>query len=61
MPSEAQRRANQNQDAARKGKRVAVWMDKDGPEDKELQRIMRKHKLAARIDAIRWLLEHGSN
>lgn len=61
MASEAQRRANQNQDATRKGKRVAIWMDRDGPEDKELQRIMRKHKFTARLDALRWLLEQNSS
>ena len=54
MSSEAQRRANQKQDAARK--RVALWLERDGPEFKALERYMRKHKLPDRMAALRHLL-----
>lgn len=57
MPTEAQRRANQKQDAARK--RVALWLDADGPELRALERIMRKHKLPDRMAALRLLLERS--
>lgn len=53
-PSEAQRRANQKQDAQRK--RVPLWLDRDGQELKALERIMRKHKLPDRMAALRHVL-----
>jgi len=56
MPTEAQRRANQNQDAARSGKRVALWLERDGPEHKALKRIMRERKLSTLVAALRVLL-----
>lgn len=55
MPSEAQRRANAKQDAARK--RVALWLDEDGPEHKALKRIMRERRLSSLIAALRHLLD----
>lgn len=55
MPTEAQRRANQKQDAARK--RVALWLDEDGPEHKALKRIMREQRLPSLIAALRHLLD----
>ena len=54
MPTEAEIRRRKKQDATRK--RVAIWLERNGPEDKALRRIMRKHKLTARIDALRMLL-----
>lgn len=52
MPSEAQRRANAKQDAARK--RVALWLE---PADvKALDKAMRKLKAPSRIAALRALL-----
>lgn len=56
MTSDAQRRANAKQDATRNGKRVAIWLERDGPEDKALKRLMRKFKMASRTDVLRWLL-----
>lgn len=53
MTSEAQRRANQKQDATRR--RVALWLEPD--DQKALERVMRKHRLPSRIAALRWLLE----
>lgn len=53
MATEAQKRANQKQDAARK--RVALWLE---PADrKALERVMRKHRLPSRIAALRYLLQ----
>lgn len=54
-PSDAQRRANAKQDAARK--RVALWLERD--DQKALERVMRKHRLPSRIAALRWLCEHA--
>jgi hypothetical protein len=52
MPTDAQRRANQKQDATRK--RVALWLE---PADaKALDKIKRKHRLPSRIAALRRLL-----
>lgn len=53
MTTEAQKRANQKQDATRK--RVALWLEPD--DAKALARIQRKHKLPSRIAALRWLLK----
>ena len=53
MTSEAQRRANANQDATRK--RVAIWLERD--DQKALERIMRSQRLPSRIAALRWLIE----
>lgn len=55
MPTEAETRRRKKQDATRK--RVAIWLEESGPEDKALRRIMRKHRLTARIDALRVLLK----
>lgn len=55
MPTEAQRRANQKQDATRK--RVALWLE---PNDaKALARIQRAQRLPSRIATLRWLMEHA--
>lgn len=54
MTSDAQKRANAKQDAKRK--RVALWLDADGPEIKALEKIRRKHKLSDRMAALRYLL-----
>lgn len=52
MTSEAQRRANQKQDAARK--RSALWLE---PADaKALDKAKRKHKQPSRIATLRALL-----
>jgi len=52
MTSEAQRRANKNQDATRK--RVALWLEPD--DQKALERVMRAQRLPSRIAALRWLI-----
>ena len=49
MPTEAQRRANQKQDATRK--RVALWLEED--DAKTLVRIQRRERLPTRIAARR--------
>lgn len=54
MTSEAQRKANAKQDATRK--RVALWLEEDGPEHAALKRIMRKQRLTTLIAALRHLL-----
>lgn len=54
MPTEAQRKANRKQDGTRK--RVPLWLDAEGPELKELERIMRKQKLPDRMAALRFVL-----
>ena len=52
MPTDAQRRVNQKQDAARK--RVALWLE---PADaKALDKVRRKLKLPSRIAAHRALV-----
>lgn len=53
MPSEAQRRANAKQDAARK--RTALWLEPD--DVKALDKAKRKLKAPSRIAALRALLE----
>lgn len=58
-PSEAQRRANAKQDATRK--RVALWLDEDGPEHTALKRIMRKRRLTTLIAALRHLLARNAD
>ena len=55
MPTEAETRRRKKQDATRK--RVALWLDVDGPEIKALEKLMRKHKLPDRMAALRFLLE----
>lgn len=55
MTSNAQKRANAKQDASRK--RVALWLDANGPELKALERIMRKQKLPDRMAALRYCLQ----
>lgn len=55
MPTEAETRRRKKQDATRK--RVAIWLEENGPEDKALNRYMRKHRLTSRIDAVRMLLK----
>ncbi len=55
MTSDAQKQANKNQDAARKGQRFQVWLEID--DDKRVKRIMRREKLPSKIAAIRWLLD----
>jgi len=52
MTTEAQRRANQKQDATRK--RVALWLEPD--DAKALARIQRRECLPTRIAALRWLM-----
>ena len=53
MTTEAQRRANQKQDATRK--RVALWLEED--DAKALARIQRRERLPTRIAALRWLMD----
>jgi len=53
MTSEAQRRANEKQDATRK--RVALWLEPD--DRKALERVMRANRLPSRIAALRWLIQ----
>jgi hypothetical protein len=55
MPvSEAQRRANKAQNAARKGKRRALMLE---PSDvRMLERWKRKQQLPSRIATLRWLM-----
>lgn len=55
MPTEAQKRAHQKHEASRK--RVPIWLETGSPELHALSRIMRKHKLEARVDALRWLIK----
>lgn len=55
MTSDAQKQANRNQDAARRGQRFQVWLEID--DDKRVRRIMRREKLPSKIAAIRWLLD----
>ncbi len=55
MTSDAQRQANKNQDAARKGRRFQVWLETS--DDKRIKRIMRREKLDSKIAAIRWLMD----
>jgi len=54
MPSEAQRRANQKQDAERAGKRVQLWLE--AADAKALARIQRAQRLPSRIATVRWLI-----
>lgn len=53
--SDAQKRANQNQDAARKGQRFQLWLEV--ADDKRVRRIMKKEKLPSKIAAVRFLLD----
>lgn len=55
MTSDAQRRANQKQDAARAGKRVQFWLDLD--DAKALDILKRRWKMESRISVLRHLLE----
>ena len=57
MPTEAQKRANQKQDATRK--RVALWLEPD--DQKALEKVMRKQRLPSRIAALRWLLKRSGD
>lgn len=50
--SDAQRRANAKQDAARK--RVAIWLDE--ADRRALEHVMRQARLTTRIAALRWLI-----
>lgn len=56
MTSEAQKRANQKQDAARK--RVPLWLEAD--DRKALERVMRQQRLPSRIATLRWLIEQAN-
>jgi hypothetical protein len=58
MATEAQRLANQKQDAARAGKRVQLWLEQD--DAKALARIQRAQRLPSRIATVRWLIEQNS-
>lgn len=55
MTSDAQKQANKNQDAARKGQRFQVWLEK--ADNKRVERVMKREKLDSKIAAIRWLLD----
>jgi hypothetical protein len=56
LTSEAQKRANQKQDAARK--RVPLWLEAD--DRKALERVMRQQRLPSRIATLRWLIEQAN-
>ena len=55
MTSDAQKEANRNQDAARKGRRFQLWLEID--DDKRVRRLMKKEKLPSKIAAVRFLLD----
>ena len=53
MTGDAQKQANRNQDAARKGRRFQLWLEID--DDKRVRRLMKKEKLPSKIAAVRFL------
>lgn len=58
-PTDAQRRANQKQDAERAGKRVQLWLEAD--DAKALARVQRAQRLPSRIATLRWLLDRHAD
>ncbi len=58
MTSDAQRRANAKQDAARRGKRAAVWFEE--ADLQKLDRLKRIWGLPSRIAVIRSLMARVS-
>ncbi len=55
MTTDAQKQANRNQDAARKGQRFQLWLEV--ADDKRVRRVMKKEKLPSKMAAVRFLLD----